>query len=546
MEPPVSILWFRHGLRLHDNPSLHEAVQEAQINGSHLLLIFIFDGETAGTKLCGLNRYTFLLECLKDIDDQLQILGTKLHVCHGAPIEIFEAIHKSRGIAKLCFEQDCEPVWKTRDEGVKNWCNSVGVPWVEKIGHTLWNPHEVLALNGGTPPVTFAMFNHVISAMSKPDRPMGDVDFSNIQFASMDEELGKSIGLHPRFPSIEYFNLEPEMETDKAYIGGERVALKALELRLAHEYDAFKRGTFLPNQRDPDVLCPPKSLSPDLRFGSLSVRKFYWGVLDAFKKSQQNTKKPFNPRIISQLLWREFFYTMSVGNDHYDEMERNEICVNIPWTPVEGNPHWKAFLDARTGFPFIDAGMRQLYKEGWTHHVVRNAIACFLTRGDLWISWEHGLKVFLKYLLDADWSVCAGNWLWISSSSFEEALKDYGIIDPCQYGRRVDPWGKYVQKYIPELSKFPVEYIYEPWLAPKEVQETAGCVIGKDYPEPIVDHQKAAAENTKRMADLKEFLTRQLSLGPSPCVSPVEILDFDSLAENFGTPEVQCCQECPS
>ena len=148
---------------------------------------------------------------------------------------------------------------------------------------------------------------------------------------------------------------------------------------------------------------------------------------------------------MAQLIWREFFYTMSVNNEFYAEMERNEICINIPWYnifhlqrrlfitkkalinilrySIDGNPEWQAFQDAKTGYPFIDAGIRQMRVEGWIHHVVRNAIASFLTRGDLWISWEEGLHLFFKYLLDADWSVCAGNWMWISSSAFEQVIK---------------------------------------------------------------------------------------------------------------------------
>ena len=184
------------------------------------------------------------------------------------------------------------------------------------------------------------------------------------------------------FPQTKDFGIEPEPFMSKVYIGGERVALEQLEKRLAHEAKAFQEGSFLPNQRDPDILCPPMSLSPALRFGALSVRKFYWGIKDTFRQSQQKKSKPNNPQIVAQLVWREFFYTMSVNNDFYDEMERNEICINIPWYPIEKNPHWTAFVSAKTGFPFIDAGMTQIYKEGWCHHIVRNSIACFLTRGD--------------------------------------------------------------------------------------------------------------------------------------------------------------------
>ena len=136
-------------------------------------------------------------------------------------------------------------------------------------------------------------------------------------------------------------------------------------------------NSFLPNRRNPELLCPPKSLSPDLKFGSLSIRKFYWGeekqkhslqtsqsflhvalfnisgVMDAFKKSQEGTSKPHNPQIVIQLLWREFFYTMSVNNPYYGEMERNEICINIPWYSKDENDHFDKFCQGKTGYPLI-------------------------------------------------------------------------------------------------------------------------------------------------------------------------------------------------
>ena len=161
----------------------------------------------------------------------------------------------------------------------------------------------------------------------------------------------------------------------------------------------------------------------------------------------------------------------------------------------------------RTGYPFIDAGIKQLYTEGWIHHIVRNALACFLTRGDLWLNWEEGLNMFLKYLLDADWSVCAGNWMWVSSSAFEQVFNCSSCLDPGTYGRRSDPWGEYVKKYIPELASYPVEFIYEPWKAPRAVQEKAGCVVGKDYPERIVIHDEVVSYNTNLMKKIQRELS---------------------------------------
>ncbi len=319
-------------------------------------------------------------------------------------------------IARICFDQDCEPIWMERDQKVKAWCQENGIKCVESIGHTLWNPQEVIKMNGGTPPVTFSMFNHVVSSIGLPPRPLPTVDLTKVKMADIKE----ATNMFKEMPKPEDFGRTPDPGNNKIYIGGESQALEHLKRRLEIEADAFMNGSFLPNRRNPELLCPPKSLSPDLKFGSLSIRYFYWGVMNAYKESQKNTDKPFNPQIVVQLLWREFFYVMSVNNQFYGEMERNEICINIPWYPSEGNPNLKAFLDGKTGFPFIDAGVRQIKTEGWAHHIIRNALAFFLTRGDLWLNWEEGLQFFLQYLIDADWAVCAGNWMWISSSAFEE------------------------------------------------------------------------------------------------------------------------------
>ena len=150
--------------------------------------------------------------------------------------------------------------------------------------------------------------------------------------------------------------------------------------------------------------------------------------------------------------------------------------------------------------------------------------------GDLWLSWEAGLQLFLKHLLDADWSVCAGNWMWISSSAFEQVLNCSNCIDPAIYGRRSDPWGDYVKRFVPEVAKLPVEYIYEPWKAPPEVQEAAGCVLGKDYPERIVLHEQVSKENSRKMTELKEKLMRQMMQAPMHCAPSDEKETRDFMA----------------
>lgn len=201
---------------------------------------------------------------------------------------------------------------------------------------------------------------------------------------------------------------ESSHPTHLTWTGGESEALKGLKRRLVIEGFAFSRGDYMPNQMCPDLIGANSSLSAALRFGCLSVRKFYYAIHDRFSEVQSSSLAIPNfvggPHITGQLFWREYFYTMSVDNRFYDRMMGNPICLNIPWSPVDAEQFdkWK---NGQTGFPLIDAAMRQLISEGWLHHTLRNAVATFLTRGGLWFSWEHGLQFFLKYLLDADWSV---------------------------------------------------------------------------------------------------------------------------------------------
>lgn len=141
--------------------------------------------------------------------------------------------------------------------------------------------------------------------------------------------------------------------------------------------------------------------------------------------------------------------------------------------------------------------MTQLREEGWIHHLARHAVACFLTRGDLWQHWEEGAKVFDLYLLDADWAINNGNWQWLSCSNF--FYQYFRCYSPVAFGKKTDPNGDYIRKWLPVLKEFPKKYIYEPWTAPISLQRSCGCIVGQDYPERIVVHEVASKENMAKM-----------------------------------------------
>merc|ERR1711916_44502 len=203
--------------------------------------------------------------------------------------------------------------------------------------------------------------------------------------------------------------------------------------------------------------------------------------------------------LTGQLLWREMWYTVARLAKE-DISKSNTLSRPIPWrdsNDKETQELLAAWREARTGIPFIDAVMTQLRTEGWIHHLARHATACFLTRGDLWISWAEGAKAFDAMLIDADWSLNACNWMWVSCSAFfHQYFRVYGTVS---FPKKTDPKGAFIRKYIPQLAKFPDKYIYEPHLAPLTVQIACGCRIGEDYPKPIVDHKTASEENKNKM-----------------------------------------------
>ncbi|XP_004529289.1 cryptochrome-1 isoform X1 [Ceratitis capitata] len=518
MAKRANVLWFRHGLRLHDNPALLEAIADKE-EGIALIPIFIFDGESAGTKTVGYNRMRFLLNSLADIDSQLKAIPNnghglgKLYLFQGNPAKIFRRLNEQYQLNKICFEQDCEPIWNRRDDSVRALCHELGIEAVEKVSHTLWDPRTVISTNGGIPPLTYQMFLHTVEIIGPPPRPVEDPDWEGVEFLQLEESMLSKLNAFRNIPSPEDFDIVPENICYVAKVnwqGGERQALLHLAERLKVEERAFKGGYYLPNQANPNIVESPKSMSAHLRFGCLSVRRFYWSVHDLFKNVQieafyHHIQMAGGEHITGQLIWREYFYTMSVNNPFYDRMEENPICLNIPWAEPNSE-HLERWRSGHTGFPIIDSAMRQLLAEGWLHHTLRNTVAMFLTRGALWQSWEHGLQHFLKYLLDADWSVCAGNWMWVSSSAFERLLDTSLVSCPIAFSKRLDPKGEYIRQYVPELANVPQEYIHEPWRMSQELQEQCECVIGVQYPERIVDLAKVSKRNTLAMKALKQAL----------------------------------------
>ncbi|XP_074417427.1 cryptochrome-2-like isoform X2 [Larus michahellis] len=457
-----SIHWFRKGLRLHDNPALLAAATDC----CRLHPLFILDPSSSRV---GANAWRFLLDALRDLDGRLREMGSRLFVVRGCPEEVFPHLFHAWGTTRLTFEVDPEPSARQRDTAVAKLAAQHGVEVVREVSHTLYDTERILALNDGKAPLTYKRLQSLLASLGPPEKPAPALMQEHLQGCCTPCQVSHDIDYG--VPTLEELGQDPTKVGPHLYPGGETAALTRLDVHM--ERTAWVCG-FKKPETEPTSLSPSTTvLSPYLKFGCLSVRTFWWRL--------------------------------------------DEVYQGVDW---DDNPqHLRAWREGQTGYPFIDAIMTQLRSEGWIHHLARHAVACFLTRGDLWVSWEEGLKVFEELLLDADWSLNAGNWLWLSGSAFFHRY--FHVYSPIAFGKKTDRDGAYIRKYLPILKDFPAEYIYEPWKAPRSVQERAGCLVGTHYPRPIVEHRAASERNMGRMkaARAQRGTKREPPAGPSAAKS---------------------------
>ena len=487
---PSVIHWFRKGLRLHDNPALLAALKP--VDGSVLSLkpVFVLDPWFVQHATVGENRWRFLQQTLQDLDTSLRNIGTRLYVIRGKPGEVFEKYFQEWNVAKITWEVDTEPYAVERDRQIRKLADEKKVKVEALSGHTLYDLERIVAKNRGEVPLTYNKLCSLVSAIGSPQKPLE----SPTELPPDARSLSKSELEDDRYspPSLEELGVSADQLEPCLFPGGETEALRRLEEKVSMKTAKWVRDFEKP-KTEPNSLTPSTTvLSPALKFGCLSVRTFYWRLAEVYQGAK-HSQPPVS--LHGQLLWREFFYTVGANTANFDRMEGNSVCRQIPWQ--EDQEKLLAWKEGRTGYPYIDAIMTQLRKEGWIHHLARHSVACFLTRGDLWQSWEAGQRVFEEYLLDADWSLNAGNWMWLSASAFFHQY--YRVYSPVAFGKKTDKDGDYIRKYLPLLKKYPSNYIYEPWKAPLSVQKAAGCIIGTDYPRPIVDHDVVHKENMAKM-----------------------------------------------
>jgi len=479
----ASIHWFRKGLRLHDNPALIEACK----NSDKVYPVFIIDPWFAKPDVVGINRYAFLLQSLIDLDNSLKELGSRLFVAKGKPEDTIPALIERWDVSLLTYESDTEPYAVKRDSYIRSLYSKDKLKISTYPTHTLHDPEAYIGLSGGNfPPTTYQSFQKLFDVVGTVRKPQPKPTINDMPEQSTANDYNEDEFHIPSLQEMGY-NAPYTM----TYPGGEAEALRRLQEYVTSKPDYvcnFEKPMTSPNSIIPSTTV----LSPYLKFGCLSSSLFYHELASIYK-GKKHSAPPVS--LHGQLLWREFFYFSSYTTPNFDQMIGNPKCRQIPWD--HNIEKVSAFKEARTGYPFIDAIMTQLKQEGWIHHLARHMVACFFTRGDLWQSWVEGAKIFDLYLLDSDYALNNANWQWLSCSNF--FYQYFRCYSPIAFGKKTDPDGSYIRRYVPKLAKYPAKYIYEPWKAPLDVQAACNCIIGKDYPNPIVDHAIVSQENMNKM-----------------------------------------------
>ena len=537
--PPIAIHWFRKGLRLHDNPALLKSLtfaSNSKCNSGLLYPVYILDGDCYQLRNASALRANFLLECLNDLDASLRELGSRLYVVKGDPTIVLPQLWEQWNVTYMTCESDesgepyaVERDAKMTDLAMKHCVNFDSVPQ-----ETIFSLNSYVDKVGGVErmdkvPNTMGSFQKLFGAMNrngipKPMETPKSIPFSNPNHLEDSMLVPKSPTEIPwprntkKKDLTVIWNQTDCMKLTPLAHGGETEALQLLKTSVS------TRPSWVASYEKPKTSCTTTNegisttgLSPYLSLGCISPRTVWHAIAEAIAKTPASTPKSKPPvSLHGQLLWREFNHLMAHTANRqnpgsWGQMEGNIYCRSVPWNDNEEYlHHWK---EGKTGYPWIDACMTQLRTEGWIHHLGRHATACFLTRGDLWQSWEEGAAHFESQLLDADYALNGFNWLWLSCSGF--FYQYFRCYSPISFQKKNDKNGNYIRKWLPQLSKLPEKYIYEPWKAPIAVQKAAGVRIGVDYPKPIVDHTKVSKENMEKMSFAYDLHKEKMKSGKS-------------------------------
>ncbi len=464
----VAIAWFRRDLRLNDNPALAAACAVGEV-----VPVFCFERGLHSGRHASANRNAFLLASLRELDEGLRAAGSRLHYRSGDPAVQIPRLARECGASEVHVNRDHTAHARGRDRRVQERLEPDGV---ELVGHTGISCAEIATIETGSggPYRVFTPFYRAWSRSGRRDlaRRPRKIDSPRIEVGRAASERTLGIGARAKRVAQEFGP-------------GERAGRERMRAAVARADDYHR-------VRDLAGEDATTRLSPHLHFGTVSARELELALLGRGTKGALELRR--------QVGWRDFWLNVIRHFPANRTKEYDERMRGLRWrSSAEDLAAWK---QGRTGVPWIDAGMRQLLEEGWMHNRVRMAVASYLTK-NLLIDWREGESHFMEHLLDGDESQNNGNWQWAASVGVDPQPY-FRVFNPVRQQQRFDPDGTYVRRWVPELDAFPDNHLAAPWEAPEEVQREASCLIGDDYPEPLVDLKESRAEAIARFGAARE------------------------------------------
>jgi deoxyribodipyrimidine photo-lyase len=441
--PSTAIVWFRRDLRVHDHPALTAAARSAD----RVVPAFVLDERLLGGRFPSEARAWFLFESLRELREALRERGGDLIVRRGPPERELPALAAEAHADAVHFASDVSPFATARDARVETALQRAGVEPVRHPGNFVADVGAPRT-SGGKPFAVFSPFWRAWERLPRREvhgaprtlRSPGSLRVGEIPRARcpLDDPIGQP---------------------------GEKAGRDLMT--------AFVRDGLTGYADAHDRLAGGSSqLSPYLHFGCISAREL-------------EDRGQASGAFVRQLCWRDFYAHVLLHNPGNAVGAYQEGMDALEWE--DDDDAFAAWCDGRTGYPVVDAAMRQLRTTGWMHNRGRLIVGSFLTK-DLHIDWRRGEAHFMRWLLCGDEAQNNGNWQWISSVGVDPAPHFRRMYNPAAQQRRHDPDGEYVRRWVPELRDVPLERLVEPWTMTEAEQEAAGCRIGTDYPEPIVDH----------------------------------------------------------
>lgn len=462
----TALYWFTLDLRLEDLPGL------AALHTHEVVPVFILDEEDPWTP-GGASRW-WLHHSLRQLEEKIAQQGGRLILRRGKTLEILPALVADTGATAVHFSRAYEPWLAGRQQALFQ----AGLPCKRFAGRLLLEPDAVLNQQGNPFQVFTPFYKHCLRLLHLPANPARTK--SRWYQGKLKSERLQSWSLLPRTPDwAKGFN---------HWHPGEEGAQQRLEEALQNRVAAYA------GRRDYPADEGTSRLAPHLHFGELSPRQV-WSSVSRHKHLGGGLGEPF----LRQLIWREFSYYLLHHWPHLPEAPFREQFRHFPWR--QDATGLRAWHKGRTGYPIVDAGMRQLWHTGWMHNRVRMIVASFLTK-HLGVHWREGARWFWDTLVDADLANNSAGWQWVAGCG-ADAAPYFRIFNPVLQGEKFDREGDYVRQWVPELARLPAVWIHQPWNAPSQVLAQAGVRLGETYPQPIVVHETARAAALDAYAQVK-------------------------------------------